>query len=378
MKVLLAPNSFKGSISAVKIANVLEEAIKAKNKDIEVIKSPIADGGDGSIDVISNNFNVEVITTRVCDPLYRPIKANWLKFGDIAFIEAAAANGLKLLESKEYNPFITTTYGVGELILNAIGKKCTKIYLFVGGSSTNDAGVGALQALGINFLRGDKIFKIKNILDLSLVEKVDFSKLDENINNTNIIIACDVNNPLTGINGASYVYSEQKGAKEDDISKLDSVLANFAKIMSNLLNKDCQNLSGAGAAGGLAYGLVQLLNAKIDNGFDIISGLLNFEEKIKEADLIITGEGKLDYQSLSGKAPIRVAQLAKKHNKKCISISGCIDSAKQLEEYFDEIYSLSSIAKSTHSAIANPEKYLFDVINRYIFINEQGADSRQT
>ncbi len=334
MKILLAPNSFKGSIPAVKIVDILEKAINAKNKDIEILKSPIADGGDGSIDVIANHLDVNIITAKVLDPLYRTINANWLKFEDIAFIEAAAANGLKLLKPQEYNPFITTTYGVGELILSAIDNNCSKIFLFVGGSSTNDAGVGALQALGIKFLKDNKILKIKNILDLNLIENIDFSNFNKNINNINIIIACDVNNPLAGINGASYTYSEQKGAKKDDLAKLDNTLVNFAKTMKNIMGKDCQNIPGTGAAGGLAYGLVQLLNARIDNGFDIISDLLKFEEKIKMADLVITGEGKLDYQSLSGKAPIRVAQLAKKYKKKCISISGYVESNKQHLVYF--------------------------------------------
>lgn len=363
MKILIAPNYFKGSLSATNAANIIADAIKTINKDIVTVKCPLADGGDGTIHAIHSVKDGKIINTQVNDPLNRKIHSSWLLLenNSTAIIESAKANGLSLLNPSEYNPFITSTYGVGEFILDAVKYDCRRIIIGVGGSSTNDAGYGALKALGVRFLDKSNKEIEDNVLDFSNLAGIDTAGLHPKLKETEILIATDVRNPLTGENGASYTYAKQKGANEQDLEILDSLLTYFADVCSREFNKDLRDKPGAGAAGGLSYGLAEVLEAKIVDGFDTVASLINLEATVRDSDIIITGEGRLDSQTLWGKTPFRVAQLAKQYNKPCIAIAGLIEDNFNTD-YFDKIYVLKRDNMSIQESMANAGELLRDII----------------
>ncbi|MDD3013949.1 MAG: glycerate kinase [Candidatus Gastranaerophilales bacterium] len=369
MKILVAQNYFKGSLSALNAADIISSALKSLNSDLFIIKCPLADGGDGTIESIYSATGGELINTTVNDPLFRKIDAIWLKQGKTAIIEAAKANGLTLLKPFELNPFKATTFGVGELILDSVRKGCNKVIIGVGGSATNDAGFGALRALGVRFLKRDNTeinYDIRSFLEIS---RIDTANIDPVLKDTKLIVATDVKNPLTGINGASMTFARQKGAKTENLSELDNLLTHFADVSSEYLEKDNRNITGAGAAGGIAYGLSEYLGAKTESGFDLISRLCGLEDKIKEADLVITGEGRLDEQSLWGKAPIKVAELAKKFNKTCIAVVGSMDTDFNWKKYYKVVYSLSDENTTVEYSIKNAVTLLEKVVREKIDLN---------
>jgi len=329
MKILIATNFFKGSLSAIEAAEIIEKGILKTDNSIKVVKIPIADGGDGTLEAICNCTECKEILSKVNGPLIEKVDAKWLILEQAdektAVIEGAQANGLSLIAPEQYNPLLTTTYGIGELIKQALDNECKKIYVTIGGSSTNDGGVGLLQALGASFLdkyKNEIAFGGGNIKNLKSIE---FSKMDERLKDTKIIVACDVNNPLCGVNGASAVYGPQKGASEDDVKILDTNLTLLADITAQKFGKDYRNYPGTGAAGGIGFALKAFLNAELIPGFQLVAELSNMEEKMKAANLVITTEGKLDSQSLSGKAPYQVAQMAKKYNIPTIVIAGAVE-----------------------------------------------------
>jgi len=363
--IVVAPDSFKGSLSSIQAANAIEKGIigaaQTCREPVEVIKVPIADGGEGTVEAIITANKGEIVKTRVLDPLGREIDSFFGILPDnSAVIEMAAASGLNLLGDDERNPMKTTTYGTGQLIKEALDYGCKRIIIGIGGSATNDGGVGMAQALGVSFLdeEGNQIAFGGG--ELSKISKIDVSLLDPRIKDTVITIASDVKNPLCGPNGASAVYGPQKGATPEMVETLDRNLKHLAKTIHEQLNIDILNVPGSGAAGGLGAGLMAFLGAKFCLGIKLVTELARLEEKIQRADLVVTGEGSTDYQTLFGKVPHGIADIAKKYSKPVICISGSLGKGyEQLyNEGIDAFFSIVNRPMSLEEAMNNAEVLL--------------------
>ncbi len=335
MNILIAPDSFKDCLSAKEVAHNIEKGIRKIMPGADIKILPLADGGEGTVDALVAATKGVIKKVRVHDPLMREIDSFFgiLGDGNTAVIEMAAASGIELLKENERNPWITTTFGTGELIKHALDVGCKKLVIGIGGSSTNDAGAGMVQALGGSFR--DPSGKETGFGGgmLSDISVIDMAKLDKRINRCSILVACDVDNPLYGENGAAMVYSLQKGAGADMAAKLDHNLRHFASLIKDTLDIDVASIPGAGAAGGTGAGMVAFLNAVMKPGFGIIKDITGLEEEMQRTDVVITGEGRIDYQTQYGKAPYGVAQLAVKYNKPVIAIAGT------LGERYEELYS---------------------------------------
>lgn len=325
MKVVIAIDSLKGSLSSTLAGNTIKQGINNVIPSANVVVKPLADGGEGTVEALVDGMGGTLEKVNVLDPLGNKIESQYgiIKESNTAIMEMALASGLTLVPDNLRNPLNTTTYGVGELIKDAISKGIRNFIIGIGGSATNDGGIGMLQALGFDFLDKDNkpielgAKGIKNLCKIDTKNKI--KELDECTFN----IACDVNNPLCGENGASAIYGPQKGATEDMVKELDSLLMHYASLTKDLLNKDNSNIAGVGAAGGLGFAFLSYLNANLQSGIQIILKHIKLEEELLDADIVITGEGRLDNQTAMGKAPIGVAKLAKKHNKTVIAFSGC-------------------------------------------------------
>ncbi|TDE16278.1 glycerate kinase [Dyadobacter psychrotolerans] len=314
MRILVAPDKFRGSLEAEEVCKAVEEGILLAYPDADVMSVPLADGGEGTTQILTKLAKGSTVTAKVRDPLGRMIDASYglSAGGTTAYIEMAAASGLKLLDFSEYNPLLTTTFGTGQLILDAIEKGSKKIILGIGGSATTDAGIGMAAALGYRFFD-----KNDNLLDpiggnLAEVFKIipsDFVKKNQKVK---ITVACDVTNPLFGINGAAHVYGPQKGADSEMVEKLDNGLRHFANFANQTFGKNISEHPGAGAAGGLGAGCLWFLNAELKEGVGIVMEQANIAAHIGNSDLVITGEGKVDAQTLSGKVVKGLADLCEK------------------------------------------------------------------
>jgi glycerate kinase len=326
MKILIAPDSFKDCLSSKKVAQNIETGIRRIMPEAHIKILPVADGGEGTVDALVDATGGKIIKVEVHDPLMRTTESFFGILGDrkTAVIEMAAASGIELLKENEHNPWITTTYGTGELIRHALDKGCEKFVIGIGGSATNDAGVGMAQALGGKFLdqQGKQIGYGGGTL--KEISEIDLTDLDNRIEKNEILVACDVDNPLYGPEGAALVYSPQKGADKQMAEKLDENLRYFANKIKEVLDIDIQNIKGSGAAGGLGAGLMVFLNAKLKPGFEIIKDIVKLEKEIARADIVITGEGRIDYQTQFGKTPYGIAQAAVKYNKPVIAIAGAL------------------------------------------------------
>ena len=369
MKILLATNYLKGSLSAIEAANIIEKAALKVDKEIQIEKIPIADGGDGTLDAIKLYTDFEEKISQVSDPLGRKVSAKWLVINDneekTAIIEAAQACGLSLLKPEEYNPLKTTTFGVGELINQAVENNCKKIIITVGGSSTNDGGAGILQALGIKLLDKNNNPIPQGGEGLKNLESIDISGLNPKLKDVKILVACDVKNPLCGKNGASFVYAPQKGANTEQIEILDKNLSKFADITEKTIGHDYRNLEGTGAAGGISFALKSFLNAELINGFSFIADISKLEEKIKGSDFVITTEGRLDSQTLEGKAPFQVAQLAKKYNVPTIIIVGSVENDINLKNSgITKVFSMTNETISVAESVKNASILLENTAKR--------------
>lgn len=355
MKIVISIDSLKGSLSSIEAANAIKAGILKVDNRADIKVMPLADGGEGTVEALVEGMNGEERTISVTGPMIEKVNATYgiLKETNTAIIEMAQAAGLTLVKKELRNPLNTTTYGVGEMIKEAIDEGCRNFIVGIGGSATNDGGIGMLQALGFEFydennnllgLGGKVLNQVKSI-------KVDnrLKELDE----CNFKIACDVNNPLFGLNGAAHIYGPQKGATPEIVEELDKGLINFAEVVKKDLGKDIANIPGVGAAGGLGFGFLAFLNAKLESGIKIILEEIKLEEVIKGADFVITGEGRLDNQTAMGKAPIGVAKLAKKHGAKVIAIAGCTteDAVKCNEEGIDAYFSIVNRAMSLEEAM---------------------------
>ena len=352
MKILVCPDKFKGSLTAIEVCNAIESGIKSIDGSIEVVKLPLADGGEGTLDLLEAVLDLKRQFVTVNDPLHRRISVYYLKNHDTAYIEMSKASGLQLLKSEERNPLLTSTFGTGELIAHALGQGVKEIHLLIGGSATNDGGIGMANALGYDFLTKDGEKVTANGAGLSFLNTVDSSKIHEGLNKVKFTVLSDVQNPLTGSNGASYVYGGQKGANEADIIMLDKGLAHLAKM----LNNGMESKPGAGAAGGLGYGAMSFLNAKIESGIDGIMRMLAFENHLKGADLIITGEGKMDDQTASGKVISGVSGIASSKNIPIGIICG-IQERYTSSVDSNMVYQLMDLAKNLDDSMLNAKRY---------------------
>ena len=333
---VVAIDSFKGSLSTFQGANAIECGIKEVYEDAIVILSPIADGGEGTVEAIIHSNNGEMVNAEVCDPLGRKINSQYgfIPNTQTAVIEMSAAAGITLVSDEERNPLNTTTYGVGEMIKDAIFRGCQKFVIGIGGSATNDGGVGMLQALGFDFLDkdGNQIpLGAKGLKDLFEIKTDNAIK---EIKECTFCVACDVKNVLCGSDGCSAVYGPQKGATPQMIKDMDLWLNNYAKLTKKINPESDANIPGTGAAGGMGFALLSYLDATLKSGIDLVIEETGLEEHIKNADMVITGEGRLDGQSYMGKVPVGVAELAKKYDKPVIAFSGCVTKdAVKCNEY---------------------------------------------
>ncbi|WP_072968489.1 glycerate kinase [Thermoanaerobacter uzonensis] len=356
MKILIAPDKFKGSLSAFEVANNIEKGILKVFPKAVIEKVPMADGGEGTVESLVDATGGKIIKTNVKDPLFRDIESFYGILGDgkTAVIEMAAASGLYLLKDYERNPMITTTYGTGQLIKHALDKGCRKFIIAIGGSATNDGGTGMATALGVKFYDKDGREIGLGGGELSKIYSIDISNLDERLKECEFIVACDVANPLIGENGASRVYGPQKGATKEMVEVLDKNLEHYGELLEKYFNKKIIDVEGSGAAGGLAAGLMAFLNAQLKSGIEIIIETLKLEEKIKEADIVISGEGKIDFQTAFGKTISGIAKLCKKYNKPLIVIAGTVEDIEKLYEIgVSSIFSTMEKPMSLEDAIKN-------------------------
>ncbi len=334
MNVLIAIDSFKGCLSSKELSDEINEAIKEVSSSFEVRKIAIADGGEGTKEALISQLNAKEVKLTVKNPIFENIEASYaILENHTALIEMASSSGLDLIPKDKQNPLKTSTFGLGQMIKDALDKSCNKFIIGIGGSATNDGGMGMLNALGFEFIDQNSNILAPCGESLSKVYRICSKNADERLKNCEFDIACDVDNPFYGKNGAAYVYAKQKGASESDIAFLDKGLEDFCELIKKDIKKDISKLSGAGAAGGLGGGFCAFLDAKLCSGTDIIFNLLGIETHISWADIIITGEGRLDFQTTMGKAPSAIAKLAKKQNKPVIALAGTFeDEAKKAHD----------------------------------------------
>jgi len=345
MKFVIAPDKFKGSLTGFEFCDAVEEGLLKVFQNAEIIKMPLADGGDGTIEVVKHYIKGEMISLTVNDPLFRPIRASYLysSKNQSAYIEMAEASGLKLMKNAEINCVQSSTFGTGELIADALQKGVKEIILGIGGSATNDGGIGMANALGYRFLGADGE-ELKPVgSNLIHVKKADISKIHPKLKEVKVKVACDVANPFYGENGAAKVYAAQKGATTEEIEHLDRGLRNFAKVISDKFGIDLQQIKGSGAAGGIGGGAIVFLAGSLTSGIDLIKELANFDIIIEDADWIITGEGKLDEQTLSGKTIAGVVSSAAQKNIPVAALCGSVNISIGQQEKFGLNYVTSIV-----------------------------------
>ncbi len=319
VKILIAPDSFKGTLTSKEAGDIIQSAFMKAGYD-GAVALPVSDGGDGMTEAVRDAIGGEIIETTVKGPLFYAVTARYILNGKTAVIESAESCGLILVPEGERDVMNSTTYGVGQMISDALSRGAENIVIGLGGSAANDGGTGAACALGVKFYGEHNFIPVGRTL--GNIKKIDYSALNPRLKSARIIACCDVTNPFYGKNGAAYVFAGQKGASPEEIKRLDEGLKHLAGLITGC---DLKTLPGSGAAGGLGGGIAAFLGGELKNGFTVVSSLLGLEEKIKAADIVITGEGKTDSQTSGGKLPAGVAALCKKYGRKCILISGCID-----------------------------------------------------
>ncbi len=381
LKILVSADKYKGCLSAVEVCSIIKKSILGIDSTIDVVVRPIADGGEGTVSTLVDNLGGRYIDLEVTGPLGEPVKARFGIIGDYtAIIEMASASGLVLVPPDKRNPMETTTYGTGELIKKALDMGCKRIITGVGGSATNDGGLGMAQALGYKFYDGEGRELGRGGKELINFYRIDKSCIHPLISSCKFEVAVDVMNLLTGKTGAAYVYSPQKGADSKMVRELDRGLENFASVVKSQLGVDVKEVKGAGAAGGLGAGLFAFLNAEIRNGIDVVIEAIGLEENIKDADLVITGEGAMDMQTFFGKGAYGVAKLAKKYNKTVITINGSLlvernEIDKELSDLTDGNFSIINRPLSLEQAIKQAGELLKnqtrELITFYLRITKQ-------
>ena len=342
-KVVIIPDSFKGTMSSKEICDVIEKVFIKNFPGINVKRIPVADGGEGSVDSFNFALGGKIMNLEVNGPKLEKIQAKYLilPVNDTAVIEMAQASGLPLVKGMP-DPSVTSTFGVGELILDAIAHNAKNIILGLGGSSTNDCGVGCFKALGAKFFDKDGKEFLPVGGTLSKIKDIDITELQKNIEGITFTTMCDVDNPLLGINGASFVFAPQKGANAEMVARLNIEQEKFSEVVKRTIGFSDTTFKGAGAAGGMGYGVKAFLNSNIEKGIDVVLNAVNFDEEIKDADLVITGEGKFDSQSLRGKVVIGISNRTKKQNIPLIAIVGDISDSVN-EAYKSGVTAMYSI-----------------------------------
>ncbi|WP_186580431.1 glycerate kinase [Aquibacillus kalidii] len=362
MKFVLAPDSFKESMKAKHAAHAMEKGIKTVFPEAECVIVPMADGGEGTVESLVSATNGRIVLVDVIGPLGDKVTAQYGLVGDgkTAVIEMASASGLELISLEERNPLRSTTYGTGQLMKDALEKGVSKFLIGIGGSATNDGGVGMLQALGVSFKDQSGEELPFGGGELHRLHSIDMSGLDARLKTAQIDVACDVTNPLIGDNGASAIFGPQKGATPAMVKTLDASLAHYAQVIKGHLRKDIADIEGAGAAGGLGAGLLAFLNANLRKGIDLVIEYTQLEDIVKGADYVFTGEGSIDHQTLFGKTPYGVATVAKKHSVPVIAFAGRIgDGVESLyDNGFTAIVGIVKELSSLDEALKNGEANL--------------------
>ncbi|USH02850.1 glycerate kinase [Grimontia kaedaensis] len=360
MHVVIAPDSYKESLSAAEVAQAIENGFKTVLPAWRFTKLPMADGGEGTVQSLVDATGGSIIHIEVTGPLGAPVKGFFglLGDGETAVIEMAAASGLHLVPPAERNPLVTTSFGTGELIKAALNNGAKHLIVGIGGSSTNDGGAGMAQALGVKLLDEDGQVISFGGGALARLHTIDCSDVDSRLKSVKLEVACDVDNPLCGQKGASAIFGPQKGATPEMIRTLDANLAHYADIMKSELGSDVKNSAGAGAAGGMGAALMGIFNADLRPGIEIVMDAVNLSEQLKDADLVITGEGRIDSQTIHGKTPIGVARCAKQFNLPVIGIAGGItqDSVVVYDHGIDALFSVVSGACTLEDALANAKE----------------------
>jgi glycerate kinase len=324
VKIVVAPQSFKGSLDAPEVAHSIGRGVRQVFHDAELVLLPVADGGEGTVRALVESSGGRTVTSQVLDPLEKPVNATWglLGNGDVAVVEMAAASGLPLLRREERNPMRTTSYGTGELIRHALDHGIRKLIVGIGGSATNDGGAGMAEALGVRFLDAQGKPLPRGGAALRYLDRIDASDLDPRLRDVEVQVACDVNNPLCGPTGATQVYGPQKGADARMIKELDASLDRYAQIIKRDLGKDVCDVPGAGAAGGLGAALLAFADAQLRSGVEIVFQAIGLQAALEGADLVFTGEGRMDSQDIYGKAPMEVAKLAHRLGIPTVAVVG--------------------------------------------------------
>ena len=362
MKIVIAPQGFKGNLTALEVAQAIEKGIKRVVPDATTTIKPMADGGEGTVQALVDATGGEIMVTEVTDPLGGRVNAHWGILNDkvTAVIEMASASGLPLVPPEKRNPLVTTTYGTGELIRAALDRDCHKLIIGIGGSATNDGGAGMAQALGAKLLdaKGEEL--AFGGAALTRLEHIDVSNLDSRLANFEVTLASDVNNPLCGPRGASAIYGPQKGATPETVKQLDAALAHYADVIKKDLDIDFRDVPGAGAAGGLGLRLIVFLKAKTIPGIDVVIKATNLVDALKDADLVFTAEGRIDRQSAMGKVPTGVALKAKEFGSPVIALAGEVadDYRVVFEQGIDAVLSIAPGPISLEQSMADAEKLI--------------------
>ena len=372
MKIILAPDSFKGSLTSLEVAEAMEAGIRRALPDADCTRIPMADGGEGTVQSLLAAVGGELISCSVKGPAGQKVAAAYgmLADGGSAVIEMAAASGLALVSGRSKNPLNTTSYGTGELIRDALDRGARKIILGIGGSATNDGGTGMAQALGVVFRDADgRIIREKGAGGmLHKIEAVDLTGLHAGLRRAQVLVACDVDNPLTGENGASRVFAPQKGADEDMVQTLDANLKHLAGVIERELGVDVDRVPGAGAAGGMGAGLLVFAGAELQRGIEIISKATSIETHLRSADLVLTGEGRVDFQTAFGKTPAGIARLAAEYGVPVVAIGGGLadDAGEVFNHGIGGLEPAVARDMPLDEALANSREYIANAAERVI------------
>ena len=345
MKIVIAPDSFKGSLTATEAADAIEIGFRAVYPDAEYVKVPMADGGEGTVQSLVDATSGTIINQSVIGPMGDMVPGFFGILGRsrTAVVEMAAASGIHLVKPEERNIYLASSFGTGQLINAALDHGCDKLIIGLGGSATNDGGMGMMKALGAQFLGQEGAPLAPDVRALLQLAKIDLQYLDPRLTKTEIVVACDVNNPLCGKNGASRIFGPQKGATGDDIVVLDKALARYGDVLAVNTGRNIAIEPGSGAAGGMGAALIGLIDAVLKPGVDLVIGIVELAKSLVDADLVITGEGRIDSQTIHGKTPVGVAKIAKSHNLPVICIAGSVKDGTDIihQMGIDKIYSVT-------------------------------------